>query len=270
MSPRRTFVRAPRIVVVSPHLDDAALSLGATIARAARAGSQVTVATVFAGDPEISAEAGPWDVACGFADARAAVRGRREEDARACAILGATPVWLPFDDVEYEPEHDADAIWAALEPSLDGAGLVLTPGFPLAHPDHEWVTRLLVARCDAPLAFYTEQPYANLEAIGRGYGRDALGKALRIALRTPAGRRAQTPQPHDTINGLLDAPATWVAAGADRAARDAKRRAILAYDSQVPNLGGRLLERIRLYERGWGGEGVGLKEAGRNAEEVRI
>ncbi|MDO8209843.1 PIG-L deacetylase family protein [Conexibacter sp. CPCC 206217] len=270
MRPRRMFVRAPRIVVVSPHLDDAALSMGATISRAARAGAHVTALTVFAGDPDSVADAGPWDRACGFGSARDAARVRREEDVRACAILGATPAWLAFADVEYEPEHDADAIWAALAPCLAGAQLVLTPGFPLHHPDHEWLTRLLVARlpADAPLAFYVEQPYANTAAIGRGYDRASLGKVARIGVRSAAGRRLQAPQPSDTIGQIAATPLEWIAAGADAEARDAKRRAILAYGSQLDGLGGRLTERIRLYEWGWGGEGVGLKQAGAAADTV--
>jgi len=88
-----------RVVVVSPHLDDAVLSLGATIARAARAGAQVHALTVFAyGDEDLPVA--PWDAECGFRSAGHARSVRREEDARGCALVGAIPDWLPFYDVE--------------------------------------------------------------------------------------------------------------------------------------------------------------------------
>ena len=39
--------------------------------------------------------AGGWDRRGGFATEGESARARREEDRRACAVLGATPVWLP-------------------------------------------------------------------------------------------------------------------------------------------------------------------------------
>jgi hypothetical protein len=48
-----------RVVVVSAHLDDAALSLGATIARVASMGGEVSVLTVLAGDPDSNSAATP-------------------------------------------------------------------------------------------------------------------------------------------------------------------------------------------------------------------
>ncbi len=85
-----------RLVILSPHLDDAALSLGATIAYASEVGLAVTVLTVLAGDPDSEEPAGTWDTICGFATAGEAARVRRAEDANACEILGAEPMWLPF------------------------------------------------------------------------------------------------------------------------------------------------------------------------------
>ena len=66
------------VVVVSPHLDDAALSLGAAIARARRIGAaRVVVLTVFAGNPESDLPAGGWDSRAGFATEGEASRARR-------------------------------------------------------------------------------------------------------------------------------------------------------------------------------------------------
>ncbi len=121
---------------LEPHLDDAALSLGATVARASRSGARVDVVNVFANDPESTAGAGPWDAACGFTSAAEAARARREEDRRACRLLGAAAVWLPFADYEYEQDVDDDGLWAALADVVGAAETVLMPGFPLAAPDH--------------------------------------------------------------------------------------------------------------------------------------
>lgn len=263
VNPKRVVVRVPRIVVVSPHLDDAALSLGAMIERAGRLGSDVTALTVFAGDPASVEPAGTWDRACGFGTAGEAARGRRAEDTRACAIMGASPSWREFPDAEYARARSADTVWSSLAPELVGADLVLTPGYPLEHPDHAWLTRLLLERlpAEAPLALYVEQPYANLKVIGRGYTPRRLLGALGIALRTPAARRSQRPRVHDQ-HGQTRFPALkWMAASADRRARTAKAAAIAAYTSQLGGLGGRVIPRIRLYELGWGGEGIGVRDA---------
>jgi LmbE family N-acetylglucosaminyl deacetylase len=90
-----------RVIVLSPHLDDAVFSLGATIAREARTGVQVTVLTVFGGDPESSTRAGDWDRDAGFATEGEAVASRRREDHRACSVLSVAPLWQPFPDEQY-------------------------------------------------------------------------------------------------------------------------------------------------------------------------
>jgi len=53
--------RGKRIVVVSPHLDDGALSLGASMASWARRGAAVELLTALACDPASKAPAGGWD-----------------------------------------------------------------------------------------------------------------------------------------------------------------------------------------------------------------
>ena len=73
-------------------------------------------------------------------------RARREEDRRACQLLRAAAVWLPFADYEYEQDVDDDGLWAALADVVGAAETVLMPGFPLAAPDHLRLTRLLLAR----------------------------------------------------------------------------------------------------------------------------
>jgi LmbE family N-acetylglucosaminyl deacetylase len=153
---------AGRLVVISPHLDDAVLSLGAAIASWVRLGRAVTVLTVLACDPSSTARAGGWDRRAGFATEGEAARARREEDDEACALLGAAPQWLPYGSNDYERHGRDDEIRTAVVSVLAGADAVLLPGSPLAHPDHSWLAMLLTAEhlpC-AQVGLYVEQPYA--------------------------------------------------------------------------------------------------------------
>ncbi len=70
------------VLVVSPHLDDAVLSIGASIAAWTAAGSRVVIASVYTTGPAL-AELAPSMRK--FAD----YETRRAEDAEACAVVGA-------------------------------------------------------------------------------------------------------------------------------------------------------------------------------------
>lgn len=153
-----------RIVVVSPHLDDGVLSLGAAIASWARAGATVELLTALACDPASEAPAGGWDRRGGFASEGDSARARREEDREACTAIGATPVWLPFGSVDYARHGSEEDVRRAVADAVAGADVVLLPGFPLSHPDHEWLVRTLVAGDVAGrgrLGLYAEQPYTR-------------------------------------------------------------------------------------------------------------
>ena len=151
-----------RIVVVSPHLDDGVLSLGAAMAAWARGGAQVELLTVLACDPESAAPAGGWDRRGGYATEGASARARREEDRDACVYLGATPRWLPFGSVDYERHGTDDEVRDAVAEAVRGADEVLLPGFPLTHPDHAWLAQLLAGGLQiGRIGHYAEQPYAR-------------------------------------------------------------------------------------------------------------
>jgi LmbE family N-acetylglucosaminyl deacetylase len=227
-----------RLVVLSPHLDDAILSLGATIAQAAQRGTDVLVLTVFAGDPKSTTAAGSWDDKAGFDSFGEAARGRREEDRIACARVGATPAWLPFADAQYEPELDEDRIWEEIVEAVEGATAVLMPGFPLVHPDHARLTKL-VLRLGVPnarLALYAEQPYV--------------------------WRLGERPTLHGELTDLVSEPLVWRTAQGGVRARHAKRRGVLAYRSQLGLFGRQPVRRMALYELLRGGEQIAwLSEA---------
>jgi LmbE family N-acetylglucosaminyl deacetylase len=149
---------AGAVAVVSPHLDDGVLSLGAAIAAA----PEVRVVTVLAGDPESELPAGEWDGRSGFRTAGEAARARREEDRLACREVGAEPVWLPFCDHQYPRGGGDDEIWERLTEALADAETVLVPGFPLMHEDHVWIAGLVRERglAGRRVGRYVEQPYA--------------------------------------------------------------------------------------------------------------
>jgi LmbE family N-acetylglucosaminyl deacetylase len=200
-----------RIVVVSPHSDDGVLSLGAAMSSWASAGRSVELLTVLALDPGSSVGTKGWDLRAGFATESEAARARREEDRRACAVLRATPRWLPFGSVDYERHGDEGDVRAAVSPLLADAAVVLLPGAPLDHPDHVWLTRVL-AELPLPGAFglYAEQPYARRAG--------SAPPQLPEWLATRFGAVAF--EPVDT--GLSDRVAKW--------------RAIRRYRSQLPLL----------------------------------
>ena len=127
-----------RIVIVSPHLDDAVL--GCAHLMSAHPG--VTVVTVFAGRPEqYPSPMERWDTLCGFVEGDEVHEARRAEDAAALAVLDAHPVWLDFVEHSYLPRSD----WVRPEDVVDT--LVTTIGdlhptavfvpFGLANPDHD-------------------------------------------------------------------------------------------------------------------------------------
>jgi LmbE family N-acetylglucosaminyl deacetylase len=210
------------IAVVSPHLDDAVLSLGAAIAAAGRRGGRVTVVTVLAGDTGSTAQAGQWDALAGFRTAGEAARIRRAEDERACRIVGARPAWLPFSDEQYDRGGTDEEILTMLEDALGSAETVLAPGFPLVQADHVWLASLIERHGlrRRRLVRYVEQPYA--------------------VFSTPDSR---TDPPVLPLRASLP----------DRLA---KLRACRAYRSQLPLLGDRMLTWLTRYELLRGGEAV--------------
>lgn len=176
--------REDRIVVVSPHLDDGVLSLGASMASWSRQGAAVELLTVLACDPASEAPAGGWDARGGFATEGESARARRDEDRQACALIGATPVWLPYGSSDYERHGDETDVRDAVLRALDGADRVVVPGLPLTHPDHAWLAELLAGSLNPGVSRYAEQPYTRREGVDpadRGFARVSVRLDDRIA-----------------------------------------------------------------------------------------
>lgn len=126
-----------RLVVVSPHPDDAVLSCGQVLS----AHPGATVVTVFTGTPAAYSDPPTrWSRLSGFGPGDDVMAARRDEDRRALAVLDATPVWLGFVEHQLDeavPPATVDQIADALDAALRDLRptLVLAP-FGLANPEH--------------------------------------------------------------------------------------------------------------------------------------
>ena len=127
-----------RILVISPHLDDAVLGCGRLLA----AHPGAVVLTVFAGAPD--GYPNPmtwWDQLAGFEPDDDPLDARRKEDAKALGELGAEPVWLELVEHQYlerkdwaRPARIVDALEAAIRRA--DPTMVVAP-FGLGNPDHD-------------------------------------------------------------------------------------------------------------------------------------
>jgi LmbE family N-acetylglucosaminyl deacetylase len=213
-------------VVLSPHLDDAALSIGGLIAGVTAAGASILVVTVAAGSPPPHAILSPFAASLHRAwglSATDAVARRRREDEAAMAILGAATLRLDRLDAVYrlpdrycteaaltgEPagedrlEIELIAELASIRAASPRA-VVLAPLAVGGHVDHRIVHRAArdLARQGREVAFYEDLPYAATPGA--------------VAQRTTEIGRELEPETFD------------IAATLDR-----KIAAILAYTSQI-------------------------------------
>ncbi len=202
-----------RLVVVSPHFDDAAMGAGHLIASY----PGTTVITVMGGrPPAYPDEPSDWDAAGGFGTGDDVVGVRREEDRAAMTILGAEAVWLDFSDHQYlvpaerpTPERVAPALEAAL---VDAAPSAVFFPMGLANPDHV-VTHeasLLVRRRHEEIAWfcYEDHGYKHIPGL-------LSWRVARLLRSRPWATPAIVPHTAD---------------------EDLKRRAIWCYRSQIAPL----------------------------------
>lgn len=104
-----------RLIYLSPHLDDAALSAGGFLFDQARAGRRVEIWTLMCGIPpsgDLSAFAVEMHARWGTASARHSVRARRIEDQRAAQRIGARAVHFDFLDAIYRRGEDGSWLYA--------------------------------------------------------------------------------------------------------------------------------------------------------------
>lgn len=103
------------LLAISPHLDDAVFSAGATIALASRSGWRTLVATVFTGN--VARPTG-FALACqldkGLAPDVDYMAIRRAEDVAACTLVGAEAIHLPLLEAPHRGYDSAAALFATI------------------------------------------------------------------------------------------------------------------------------------------------------------
>jgi LmbE family N-acetylglucosaminyl deacetylase len=193
--------KALKLVYLSPHLDDVALSCGGLVWEQTQAGMAVEIWSVCAGDPppgELSTYArslhARWDTG------PEAIAVRQQEDIESLAILGATARHLAIPDVIYRRsaktgtayvnsdaelfgdvhlEEDAliDRLVTEFAEWLPGEAQVVCPVTLGHHIDHQ-IVRAAAERLGRPLWYYADYPYV-------------LEDAVRIAGLLPEGTRME-------------------------------------------------------------------------------
>jgi LmbE family N-acetylglucosaminyl deacetylase len=163
-----------RIVVVSPHFDDAIL--GAVHLLDSHPDS--TVITVLGGrPPAYPSEPTDWDACGGFVAGDDVVAARREVDRAAMSFVDAIPVWLEFADHQYLTKEQRPRA-ADVAPALGEAIAAVQPTavflpMGLANPDHVlthaaglMVRSTMVESGDAPAWFcYEDHGYKHIPGI---------------------------------------------------------------------------------------------------------
>jgi LmbE family N-acetylglucosaminyl deacetylase len=164
-----------RIVILSPHLDDAVLSCWHVL----DGPGDVEVVNVFAGVPPAGSATGWWDRAGGSGDSARAVRARLDEDRAALAVAGRRSVNLDFLDAQYRRNgQDGDVLAAALRERLPSSTLVYVPAAfagagrgelfsvhrDAPHPDHAAVREAARALAAAgyEIVLYADLPHASV------------------------------------------------------------------------------------------------------------
>ena len=208
---------------LSPHLDDAIYSCGGLIAQQTAEGELVTVLTICAGDPPTDRRSPiVAELEERWGEADSPIAARREEDAQACASLGASYLHLEIPDAVYRLGPDGEHLYASeaaifgevheseaallqrIAQELDlvcaGRDRIYCPIGIGGHVDH-WLVRKAAETLGLELWYYKDFPYA------------ARGGSLASDLGWPAGRQ--------------------ITISLDEAAIEAWMEAILHYRSQI-------------------------------------
>jgi LmbE family N-acetylglucosaminyl deacetylase len=278
------------LVILSPHLDDAVLSLGAMIGREVAAGRTVEIVSCFTAGPPLDTIPVERRV---FGD----YSMRRAEDERALAVLGATHRWLDLHERIWRqpplprtrssfPTHvfrtpprmddfaELKTIRTAIAKLLDeGATQILAPLAVGNHVDHVEVALAALREVLGSGAFDRIRFYEDPYALGRGcrsqhfvtrrhmwrpfaapaWASPHVGGLLRLVSLVARGPRIEDYLPEAA---RLD----WRFAAHPAASADEERKlsAIAEYTSQVRAFGGmdRVRSFIRRAHRSLGGEPI--------------
>lgn len=102
------------LVVVSPHLDDAALSVGGLVAEWTQRGGRAVLATAFTADEPAAPPSAVAEQLQRLWGGPGAMARRRAEDAAAASVLGAEVRHLGLDDALHRCGPKGDALYTSL------------------------------------------------------------------------------------------------------------------------------------------------------------
>lgn len=248
------------LLVVSPHLDDAALSCAALIDRE----EPIDIVTVCTGRPRPPRQ-GDWDRVCGFADSDQAVAARLEEEFVAFAGTAHRLDRLDLLEAQYlddpRPEHDRDTLggyvteWVAAHgdrpvtvalPACAGRvyhGLERVVGMPRG-TRRAAIKRLVGPVGRALLAWANKRVVTRDDPVVHGDHRFVRDAVLDALAESPRARFLL----YEEVPYLWGHPADEEVARASgryglrttelgvAVGRDAKARRVGAYRSQLPHL----------------------------------
>lgn len=226
-----------RLLALSPHLDDAVFSAGGALARRVRDGWRVVVATLFTGN--VAAPHG-FALACQLDKGLSAevdyMALRREEDRRACAMLGVEPAHVPLLEAPHRGYDTAAALFRPphpTDPAADGLRDAIRALLAEHAPDEVWAPRALGGHVDHVLVHRTIREAASSE---------------RLTWWTD-WPYAERPAPADPEAASL-AGAEWIETALDDGLRARKADACAAYSSQLGfQFGGEDALRARLAQQ---------------------
>ncbi len=220
-----------RVVVLSPHLDDAVLSAWSVL----RGPGEVQVVNVCTGLPT-DGLLSPWDRLTGATDSRSRMFKRLREDEVALARAGQKATSLGFPESLYRHGPlDPEALRGALAGVVDGVAHVWAPAGIGGHDDHVQIrdAALELARGGGlPVTLYADLPYA-------------------VRYGWPGWVTAEDDDPYLVVEAwwerFLPADLDLSAAKHSLSAGDVRRKlhALSAYQTQLPGLGGGPLELLK-------------------------
>ncbi len=220
-----------RIVVLSPHLDDAVLSAWSVL----RGPGEVHVVNVCSALPP-SELLSAWDRLTGATSSRTRMLERLREDRVALGRAGCEATALDFPEAQYRRGPlDSAALREALERVLDGAARAWAPAGIGGHDDHLQVRDAAVALTrngGAALNLYADLPYA-------------------VRYGWPGWVSAQDDDPHLVVEEwwrrFLPSDLELSAEGhvLSAAGAQGKLHALAAYHTQLPGLNGGPLGLLR-------------------------
>lgn len=216
----------PVTTILSPHIDDAVLSLWAVLAGP----GEVSVINVFDGVPADQRAIGWWDRLTDAQSPLTRADERHAEDAAALALLGRSAISLGFVDAQYrDGEPQLESLVERIAGALPRESAVLAPAGLGEHPDHgrTRAAALELRERGFAVALYADVPHA----APRGWPAWVTGAGRESDAGTAAAWE------HSMANaGLSLSELDPQVRALDTSEQALKREAVSCYRTQLPGL----------------------------------